>query len=79
MRWEYQTTLPTSWETCIQVKKQLLELDMEQWASSELGKEYVKTVYCQDSYLTYIQSPSCEIPGWMKHKLETRLLGEIYQ
>ena len=50
---------------------------MEQWASSELGKEYVKTVYCQDSYLTYIQSPSCEIPGWMKHKLETRLLGEI--
>ena len=56
-RQEYQNTLPASWETYIQVKKQQLELDVEQWASSQLGKEYVKTIYCQDSYLTYIQSP----------------------
>ena len=56
-RQEYQTTLPASWETYIQVKKQQLELDVEQWASSQLGKGYVKTIYCQDSYLTYIQSP----------------------
>ena len=56
-RQEYQTTLPASWETYIQVKKQQWELDVEQWASSQLGKEYVKTIYCQDSYLTYIQSP----------------------
>ena len=69
-RWGYQTTLPASWEICMQVKKQQLELDMEQWTGSKLGKEYVKAVYCHPAYLTYMQSTSCEMPGWMKHKLE---------
>ena len=50
---------------------------MEQWTGSKLGKEYVKAVYCHPAYLTYMQSTSCEILGWMKHKLESRLLGEI--
>ena len=54
-RWEYQITLPASWETCMQVKKQQLEMDMEQWTGSKLGKEYVKTVYCHLAYLTYMQ------------------------
>ena len=76
-RWEYQTTWPTSWEICIQVKKQQLELDMEQQTGSKLGKKYVKVVYCPPAYLTYMQSTSCEMPGWMEHKLESRLLGEI--
>ena len=62
---------------CIQVKKQQLELDMQQQTGSKLGKEYVKAVYCHPAYLTYTQSTSCEILGWMKHKLESRLLGEI--
>ena len=61
----------------MQVKKQQLELDMKQQTVSKLGKEYVKAVYCHPAYLTYIQSTSCEMPGWMKHKLESRLLGEI--
>ena len=55
---EYQTTLPTSWEICMQVKKQQLEPDMEQWTDSKLGKEYVKTVYCHPAYLTCMQSTS---------------------
>ena len=59
------------------VKKQQLELDMEQQTGSKLGKEYVKAVYCHRDYLTSIQSTSCEMPGWMKHKLESRLPGEI--
>ena len=75
--WEYQTTWPASWEICMQVKKQQLGLDMEQQTGSKLGKEYVKAVYCRPAYLTYMQSTSCEMPGWMKHKLESRLLGEI--
>ena len=53
------------------------KMDMEQWTGSKLGKEYVKAVYCHPAYLTYIQSTSCEMPGWIKHKLESRLLGEI--
>ena len=61
----------------MQVKKQKLELDMEQQTGSKLGKEYVKTVYCHPAYLTSVQSTSCEIPGWMKHKLESRFQGEI--
>ena len=61
----------------MQVNKQQLEVDMEQWTGSKLGKEYVKTVYCHPAYLTSVQSTSCEMPGWMKHKLESRLLGEI--
>ena len=61
----------------MQIKKQQLEPDMEQWTGSKLGKEYVKAVYCHPAYLTYMQSTSCEMPGWMKHKLESRLPGEI--
>ena len=76
-RWEYQTTWPASWEICMQVKKQQLELDMEQQTGSKLGKEYVKAVYCHPAYLTYMQSTSCKMKGWMKHKLESRLPGEI--
>ena len=76
-RWEYQTTLPASWEICMQVKRQQLELDMEQQTGSKLGKEYVKDVYCHPADLTYMQTTSCEMPGWMKHKLESRLPGGI--
>ena len=68
--------LPDTWEICIQVKKQQLELDTEQ-TGSKLGKEYVKAVSRHPAYLTYMQSISCEMPGWMKHKLESRGLGEI--
>ena len=68
-RWEYQTTLPTSWEMCMQVKKQQLELDMEWQTGSKLEKEYFKAVYCPPGYLTYMHSTSCEMPGWMKQKL----------
>ena len=59
------------------VKKQQLELDMEQQAGSKLGKECIKVVYCHPAFLAYLQSTSCEMPGWMKHKLESRLPGEI--
>ena len=61
----------------MQVRKQQLELDMEQQTGSKLGKEYIKAVYCHPAYLTYMQSTSCKMLGWMKHKLESRLLGEI--
>ena len=61
----------------MQVRKQQLELDMEQQTGSKSGKEYVKAVYCHSACLTYMQSASCEMPGWMKHKLESRLPGEI--
>ena len=61
----------------MQVKKQQLELDMEQQTGSKSGKEYIKTVYCHPAYLTYMQSTSCEMLGWMKYKLEARLPGEI--
>ena len=74
--WKYQTTLPVSWENCMQVKKQRLESDMEQKTGSKSGKEYVKAVYCHPAYLTYMQSTSWETLGWMKHKLESRLPGE---
>ena len=60
----------------MQVKKQQLELNMEQQTGSKLGKEYIKATYCHPACLTYIQSTSCKMPGWMKHKLESRLLGE---
>ena len=76
-RWEYQTTWPASWETYTQVRKQQLELDMEKQTGSKLGKEYVKAVYCHPAYLTSMQSTSWETLGWKKHKLESRLLGEI--
>ena len=68
-RWEYQTTWPSSWEVCMQVRKQQLEPDMEQQTGSQLGKEYIKAVYCHLAYWTYMQSTECEMPGWMKHKL----------
>ena len=61
----------------MQVKKQQLKLDMEQWTGSKLGKEYVNAAYCYPAYLTYMPSTSYEMPGWVKHKLESRLPGEI--
>ena len=61
----------------MQVRKQQLELDMEQQTGSKLGKDYVKAVYCHPAYLTYMQSTSYEMPGWMKHELESRLLEEV--
>ena len=61
----------------MQVKKQQLELDMEQQTGSKLGKECIKAVYCHPAYLTYMESASHEMSGWMKHKLESRLPGEI--
>ena len=59
------------------VKNQQLEQDMEQWTGSKLEKVYIKDVYCHPAYLTYMQSTACEMPGWMKHKLESRWLGEM--
>ena len=59
------------------VKKQQLELDIEQWTGSKLGKESLKAVYCHPAYLSYMTSTSCEMAGWMKHKLGSRLPGEI--
>ena len=61
----------------MQVKKQHLELDMEQQTGSKLRKEYIKAVYCHPAYLTYMQNISCEMPGWKTQKLESRLPGEI--
>ena len=58
-RWDYQTTVPASWEICMQVKKQQLEPDMEQWTGSKLEKEYVKAVYCHLAYLTSMKGTSC--------------------
>ena len=81
-KWEYQTTWPASWEICMQVKKQQLELDMEQRTVSKLGKEsdkawYLTRMQLNTWYLTRMQSASCERLGWMNHKLESRLPGEI--
>ena len=76
--WLYQTSLPASWEICMQVKKQQLEPDMEKQTGFKSGKEYIKAVYCHPAYLTYIQSTSSEMLGWMQHKLESRL-WEKYQ
>ena len=69
--------LPASWEIFMQVKKQQLEPDMEQRTGSKLGKEYIKAVYWHAAYLIYMHCTSCEMMGWMKHKLESRLPGEI--
>ena len=68
--------LSASWEICMRVKKQPLELDMKQETGSKLGKEHIKAVYCHPTYLTYMQSTSCETQGWMTHKLESKLPGE---
>ena len=61
----------------MQIKKQQLEMDMEQHTGSKLGKEYITAVYCQLAYLTYMHSTSFKLPDWMKHKIESRLLGEM--
>ena len=61
----------------MQVKKQQLELDMEQWTGFKLEKEYIKALFRHSAYLASMQSTSCEMLGWMKHKLESRFLGEI--
>ena len=61
----------------MQVKKQQLELDMEQQTGSKLRKDYIKAVYCHPAYLTYMQSTSCKMPAWINYKLESRLPGEI--
>ena len=61
----------------MEVKKQQLELDMEQQTGSKSGKEYLKAIYSHNAYLTYMLSTLCEMSGWMKHQLESRLLGEI--
>ena len=61
----------------MQAKKQQLEPDIEQQTGSKLGKEYIKAIYCHPAHLTYMQSTSCEMLGWKKHKLESRLLREI--
>ena len=70
-------TSPASWESCMQIKKQQLEPDMEQRTGSKLGKEYVKAVYCHLAYLVYMQTTSWDMPGWMKYKLESRLPWEM--
>ena len=69
--------LPASGESGMQVKKQQLGLNMEQQTGSKLGKEHVKAVCCHPSYLTYMQSTSCKMPGWIEHRLESRFLGEV--
>ena len=74
---EYQTTWPAFWEICREVKKKQLELYMKQQTGAKSEKEYGKAVYCHPAYLTYMQSISCEMLGWIKHKQESRLLGEI--
>ena len=76
-RWEYQTTLPACCKTFMQVKKQQLEPDMEQQIGFKSGKEYLKVVYYHPTYLNYMQNTSHALLGWMKHKLESRLPGEI--
>ena len=76
-RLKYQTTWHASWEICIQVKKQQLECDTEQWTGYKLGKGYIKAVSCHPANLDSMQSTSRGIPGWMKHKMEARLPVEI--
>ena len=72
-RWEYQTIILASWETYMQIRKQQLGPDMEQWTGSKFGKEYIKAVCCHPAYFIYIQNTSCKMPGWMNHKLGSRL------
>ena len=73
-----KTSPPYLLPTCMQIKKQQLDLDMEQQTGSKLRKQYIKDVYCHSAYLNYMQSTSCKMPGWMKYKLESRLPWEIY-
>ena len=76
-RWEYQTTWPASWETYMQVRKQQKKTGHGATDWFQIGKGFVKAVYCHPAYLTYMQSTSWEMLGWKKHKLESRLPGEI--
>ena len=73
--WEYQTSLPVYWETCMQVKNQQLEPDMEKQTGSKWGKEYVKAVYCHPAYLTYMQSTSCELSGLDEAQAGIKIAG----
>ena len=76
-RWEYQTTLSASWETCVQIKKQQLEWDMAPQTHSKMGKEYVKAVYCHPAYLTSMHRASCEMPyDW---QAEVKIASKNYQ
>ena len=75
LEWEYQTTWPASWEICMQVRKQQLELDMEQQTGSKEEKEYIKAAYCHPAYLTYMQSTSWETLGWKKHSSGIKIAG----
>ena len=77
MTLKYVKPISRNLRNCMQVKKKQLELNMEQQTGSKVGKEYIKAVYCHPAYLTYMQSTSCEVPGWTKHKLESRMPGEI--
>ena len=77
MRKPDQTTWPVSWEICMQVNKQQLDLDMEQPTGSKSGKEYIKAIFCHPAHLTSMQNTSWEMLDWMKHKLESRFPGEI--
>ena len=72
-----EATVSTELEQQTASKLGKLEWNMEQQTASKLGKEYIKAVYCYPAYLTYMQSASCEMLDWMKHKLESRLPGEI--
>ena len=78
-RWEYQITLPASWETCMQAKKQQLELDTEQWTSSKLGKEYVKALYFHPACLIYMQSWAGWLTSWNQACQETYQQPQIYR
>ena len=75
MRWEYQTTLPVYWETCMQDKKQQLVPEIEQTTGSKLGKEYVKAIYCHPAYLTYMQSTSCKVSSWIEEQAGIKIPG----
>ena len=76
-RWEYQTTSPISWEHVCRSRSNSWNRTWIDWLGSKLGKEYVKAVYYHLVYLTSMQSTSCKMPGWINHKLKSRLLGEI--
>ena len=77
MTLKYVTPISRNLRNCMQVKKKQLELNMEQQTGSKSGKVYIKAVCGHPAYLTYMQSTSHKMPGWMKHKLESRLPGEI--
>ena len=76
-RWEYQTTLPASCKTCMHIKKQQLESDMDQRTGFKWGKEYTKAVYCHPAYLSYMQSTLCKMPDWMKQSWNQDCLEKI--